>query len=530
MSQAHAAPTITPANLIAGRRIPLDQGPDAPASITSHNPAHPQRPIFHGSPALAAVDEAVAAAGAAFKVWSRLPIEQRADALRAYKALCESRFRLIADLLCDETGKALWEAEAEARLLPAKVDATLLTGAMSDGSGRARITDFDIPLAPGKLGRCSFRPHGVMAVLGPFNFPAHLPNGHIVPALLTGNTIVFKPSDKAPAVGQLLAELLDEALSSAGAPPGVVNLVHGAAPVAQRLANHDDLDGILFTGSWPVGRAILAANLDRPGRIIALEMGGNNPAVVLADADLRHAALECARAAFATTGQRCTCTRRIIVAESVAPRFLDLLSKITSNLLVGDPRGVTPTGEQPYFGPIIRAQARDAALTFQRSLEKAGAEVLVRCEPLDHPSRGHYLTPGLLRVPRFTLADNPSLDSGCDVEVFGPIARVSTCHDLDDALDQANATRFGLAASLFTKDRRASDRFLAEARAGCVNINVGTAGASGKLPFGGLGHSGNHRPAGAFALDYCAYPVASMIDSNADAPLSPGMRFDDRWL
>lgn len=529
MTNASAAPIITPANLIAGRRFPLGQGPGAPAVIASHNPAHPERTIFRAAPLLAAADDAVAAARAAFRPWSGAPIEQRAKALLAYKALCESRFRQIADLLSDETGKALWEAEAEAKLLPAKVETTLHGGAMSEGSGRARVTGFEIPLAAGKVGRCSFRPHGVMAILGPFNFPAHLPNGHIVPALLAGNTIVFKPSDKAPAVGQLLAELLDKALSSAGAPPGVVNLVHGSADVAQRLTSHGDLDGILFTGSWPVGRAILAANLDRPGRLIALEMGGNNPAVVLPDADLRHAALECARAAFATTGQRCTCTRRIIVAESIAPRFLDLLSKIIANLLVGDPRGVAPTGAQPYFGPIIRAEARDAALAFQRSLESVGAEVLVRAEPLDHPSDGHYLTPGLLRVPRFTLADNPAHDSGCDVEVFGPIARVSTCRDIDDAIDQANATHFGLAASLFTRDQRAADRFLAEARAGCVNINVGTAGASGKLPFGGLGRSGNHRPAGAFALDYCAYPVASMIDSNTDAPLSPGMRFDNRW-
>lgn len=510
-----------PANLIAGVWTPIPG-----SAVRSHNPARPEQTVWSGSPTPAAVDDAVAAARRAAPAWARTPIEKRVEALLAFKKLCEANFRALSDLLCDETGKAMWEAEAEAKLLPVKVDTTLMEGAMSAGSGRARVTGYEIPLGATRVGRCAFRPHGVMAVLGPFNFPIHLPNGHIVPALLTGNTVVFKPSDKTPAVGQLLARLYHEALASVGAPPGVFNLVHGAADVASRLASHTGVDGILFTGSWPVGRRILEANLDHPGRIVALELGGNNPAVVMPDADLKLAVLECARAAFATTGQRCTCTRRIIVHEAIAERFTATLVRVAQSLVVADPRQ-TP---QPFMGPIIRAEAVAAALKAQQqwgSGGTSGGKILLEAKALDTPARGHYITPGIIRVPAFTRDE-----AGCggDTELFGPVVRVTTVRDLDSAIEQANATRYGLAASIFTTDRAAQERFLAEARAGCVNVNTGTAGASGKLPFGGIGLSGNHRPAGAYALDYTAYPVASMIEQSNDVAMSPGMTFEDGWL
>lgn len=518
-----------PADLIAGRWVAIPSRGSKGPTIRSHNPAHPDQTVWEGTPRIGHVAEAIESARSAQRDWARTPIERRVECLSALKDLFDARTGEIAEVICAETGKAMWEAEAEVKLLAAKVDTTLLEGPMDAGSGRARVNSYDIPLGATRKGVCSFRPHGVMGVIGPFNFPAHLPNGHIVPALLMGNTVVFKPSDKAPAVGQFLAALYHEALTSAGAPEGVINLVQGGAETARAVVAHDGLDGILFTGSWPVGRAILEANIDRPGRIIALEMGGNNPTVVLPEADLRLAAIEAVRAAFATTGQRCTCTRRLIVHESIAERFVTAIAKITSTLVIGDPRGVA--GAQPFMGPIIRSEARDAVLKFQGDLLSAGARPVVQSTPMEHPSGGHYITPGILRVDRFSLSESPSRDAGCDVEVFGPMLRVSTCADLDDALDQANATRFGLAASLFSRDQRSITAFLAEARAGCVNINTGTAGASGKLPFGGLGHSGNHRPAGAFALDYCAYPVASMIESGDELPpLSPGMRIDESWL
>jgi succinylglutamic semialdehyde dehydrogenase len=346
-----------------------------------------------------------------------------------------------------------------------------------------------------------------------------------------GNTIVFKPSDKTPACGEALAELFHDALTQAGAPQGTFNLVQGATPSAAKLSAHEDLDGILFTGSWPVGRRILEANLDHPGRIVALELGGNNPAVVMPDADLRQAAIEIVRCAFNTTGQRCTCTRRAIIHEAVADKLIPAIIKAASALVVGDPRSDTPV----FMGPLVSADARTAAFAFEKRLADAGGEVLLESTgvPSLESTGGHYVTPSIVRVPRFTAAAGDAssgFDAGCDEELFGPLLRITTVKSLDEAIKQANATRYGLAASIFTKDTAAADRFRREARAGCVNVNCGTAGASSKLPFGGLGLSGNHRPAGSFALDYCAYPTAGMTELADAAAIPAGMTFDDAWL
>jgi len=364
-----------------------------------------------------------------------------------------------------------------------------------------------------------------MAVIGPFNFPAHLPNGHIVPALLAGGTVVFKPSDKTPAVGQLLAETYREALAEAGAPAGVFNLVQGHAASARALTTHPGVDGVLFTGSWPVGREILAANLDTPGRLVALELGGNNPAVVMDDADLAQAVVECVRCSFVTTGQRCTCTRRIILHRAIADRFIDAFLKAASRLTVGDPFDET----QPFMGPVIREEPQQAALRFVENAAALGAEVLLapHAQQVLGCEGGHFITPGVLRVDAFSPTDE---GPGCDLEVFGPLVRLTVVDSFEDAVEQANATRFGLAASVFTQDPARIESFLAGVKAGCLNVNAGTAGASSKLPFGGLGLSGNHRPAGAFALDYCAYPVASMVETG-DAKIVPtGMEWDDGWI
>ncbi|HZW09109.1 MAG TPA: aldehyde dehydrogenase family protein [Phycisphaerales bacterium] len=505
-----------PADLIGGRWTALPGD-----AITSINPARPREVLWRGTPRPEHVDQAVAAAREAHVEWARWAREKRFAALRHYAELCRARQAEIASLIADETGKVLWDAAGEAAALPAKVDITLDE---SEHGAVRRVTGFDIPLAATRIGRTWFRPHGVMAVIAPYNFPAHLANGHIVPALAMGNTVVLKPSDKTPAVGQLLAELLEEALGHAGAPTGTVNLVQGGADVATRLTTHTDIDGILFTGSWPVGRKILEANLDYPGRIIALEMGGNNAAVVMPDCDLRQAVIECARSAFVTTGQRCTCTRRIIVHRAIADRFIAALCKVASNLIIGDPKAEHPV----FMGPIISDAARQGVLDAQGAFARAGGEALVESTAVDMTGGGFYISPGVMRVERFTAAAEEG--AGCDREVFGPLVRVSVTDSLDDAIAQANASCFGLAASIFTRDRSAAERFCDEARAGCVNVNAGTAGASSKLPFGGLGRSGNHRPAGSFSLDYCAYPVAGMIEAGEEAAVPRGMRVQEEWL
>ncbi len=517
MGEHHPSLRRPPSNLVGGKWEPIPGD-----RVVSRNPAHPQSVVWSGAPVASHLDAAVESARKALPGWASWPRERRFSVLRRFQQVCKSREKDIAELICDETGKVMWDAAGEAGLLAAKVDITLDESAL--GAMR-RVKPFEVSLGGTRSGKAWFKPHGAMGVLGPYNFPMHLPNGHIVPALALGNTVVLKPSDKAPACGQMLAELFQEALDAEGAPPGVVNLVQGGADIAAALSKHDGFDGILFTGSWPVGRRIMEANLDRPSRILALEMGGNNAAVVMDDADLKQALIECVRCAFITTGQRCTCTRRVIVHEAVAPKFIAAFCKAASNLIVGDPRASHPV----FMGPIIGEAARDAVIAGAGSFARGGAEVLMPPTRIDTPDKGFYVSPGVVRVDRFTTSSDER-DAGCDVEIFGPIARVSVVRSLDEAIEQANATRYGLAASIFTRNAATADRFMHDCRAGCININTGTAGASSKLPFGGLGLSGNHRPAGSFSVDYCAYPVAGMVETGDAATVAAGMRVEGDWL
>ncbi len=490
-----------PSNYINGRfvEIPGD-------ALRSHDPAAPDRVIWRGAPDPGHAEAAVDAAKHAFESWAALSIEDRAAHLRRYQQVVRDSAQRLAGLITDEMGKTLAESRDEVTAVAAKVDITL------DPVSLGRVSPYEVKVSGSRCGRCRFKPHGVMAVIGPFNFPAHLPNGHFVPALLLGNTVVLKPSERTPAVGQLLAELMHEA----ALPPGVFNVIQGGPAVAQRLVGSETVAGILFTGSWPVGRRILEANLDRPGRILALEMGGNNASVVMADCDLRQAVIECARSAFATTGQRCTCTRRIIVEHGAASRFIPAFCKATSNLLIGPGRSATPV----FMGPVASRAAADAVLAFQQELGRAGGNVLVESALMDRP--GHFVSPSVVEVGGFP--------SETDREIFGPLVQIAIASGLDQAIELADATNYGLAASIFTADQDAADTFFRRVHAGCINQNTGTAGASSKLPFGGLRHSGNHRPAGAFSVDYCAYPVANMVERGSETPAPAGMRWDDRWL
>jgi succinylglutamic semialdehyde dehydrogenase len=466
--------------------------------IVTRDPAAPASVVWAGSPVAQHAEDAVASARRALSPWIALGLDGRRAHLERWREVCVRHAARLSAAISREVGKVRWEADLEAKIVAEKVTITLEERVL------ARISGFEVAAGPGKTGICSFRPHGVMAVLGPFNFPAHLPNGHFVPALLAGNTVVLKPSEKAAAVGQLLAELAHEA----GFPAGVFNVVQGGGAIASRLATHHEVDGVLFTGSFPVGRRILEANLDTPGRIVALEMGGSNPAVVMGSADLRRAAIECVRAAFATTGQRCTCTRRVIVDEEIADRFIPMFLRLASTLVVAS----ADDGVPAFMGPLVTAEARDAVLRAQAALSRRG-RLLLEATPLDRA--GHFLAPGAVEVERFERA-------GDEEEIFGPFVQISRARGLDDAVAQSNATNFGLAASLFTSDEDEWRAYFAGVRAGCINWNTGTAGASSKLPFGGLGRSGNHRPAGAFAVDACAYPVASMVDT-AEPAIPQGM-------
>jgi len=426
------------------------------------------------------VAEAVEAARRAFPAWADRPREERIAILRRYKETLVERTAAFAEALSRETGKALWETKAELGSMAGKVDLSIR--AYDERTG---ITENAMPFGRAVL---RHRAHGVMAVLGPFNFPGHLPNGHIVPALLAGDTVVFKPSEETPLAGQLMVE----ALEAAGVPAGVVNLVQGGRETGQALINQE-IDGLLFTGSAAAGTFFRRHFADRPDVILALELGGNNPLVVWDADDAEAVAALVVQSAFITTGQRCSCARRLIVPDDAFGRkVIEATAALADRLSIGPWNG---EGEA-FMGPLISARAANAARAIADTMGGERIRALGAVEGLSEA----FVTPGLVDV---TGIDTP------DEELFAPWLQVRRVASYDDALKAANATRYGLSAGLISNESRRWDQFLNRIRAGVVNWNRPTTGAAGSMPFGGLGASGNHRPSAYYAADYCAYPVAS---------------------
>jgi succinylglutamic semialdehyde dehydrogenase len=445
------------------------------------------------------VDAAVSAARRAWAPWAARGLTERIEVLRAFSNLVRRDGEMLAELIAREAGKPLWEARNEIDAVVAKVDISVQ--AYAERTGKKKLD-----AGVGASAAVRHKPHGVMAVIGPFNFPAHLPNGHIVPALIAGNAVVFKPSEKTPAVGEALVA----AFHRAGVPEDVIQCVIGGPEEGKALVAHPGIDGVLFTGSAEVGVAInrkLAAN---PGKIVALEMGGNNPVVVTDTPKLADAAALIVQSAFATAGQRCTAARRLIVVDSVYEALMAELVPLARRLMVGDPLGEP----QPFMGPVIDNETADRISESFVALITAGAR------PLLHMRRSvpdlPYLSPGIIDVT--DVADRP------DIELFGPLLQVIRVPDLDSAIAEANNTRFGLAASLIGGSPEDYGRFWANIRAGIINWNAPTNGASSKAPFGGIGLSGNHRPAAFYAADYCAYPVASNEKDQPRATIMVGLR------
>lgn len=469
-----------PGNFIAGRWL-AGNGP----MLESHDSGSGDL-VFRGHSAnQQQVDAAVDAARAALEEWQEMPLEARVAILNRFADGLRRERESFALNISRETGKPLWESRTEIDAMAGKVS-------ISVEALHERRHPIERQQA-GALTATRYKPMGVLAVFGPFNMPGHLPNGHIIPALLAGNTVVFKPSELTPLVGVRLME----ALTGAGLPPGVVNLVQGAREVGAALAASPAIDGVLFTGSVAGGLAISRALVDQPRKILALEMGGNNPLVVWDAADLRAAALLTIQSAFITSGQRCSCARRLIVRRGAAgDAFVDRLIGMMRNLRVGHFSG----NPEPFMGPVIRDAAADRLLAAQRAMIARGGEPLVEMKVVGE--RQAMLCPGLIDM---TLA-RPREDE----EHFGPLLQLIRVDDFDEAVAEANATQFGLAAGLFSDDADLWRRFYRATRAGVVYWNRQTTGGSSTLPFGGTGQSGNHRPSGYWAADYCSYPVASI--------------------
>jgi succinylglutamic semialdehyde dehydrogenase len=438
-------------------------------------------------------NEAIHAAKEAFRQWRRYTVAERTVYLKRYEALLRLHQEKIAGLISEETGKPHWEAITEVNSAIGKIQISI--EAYEKRTGVVKITQ--APIAT----EFQHKPHGVLIVLGPYNFPLHLPNGHIVPALLAGNTLVFKPSEYTPRLGLMLADLIDQA----GFPRGVFNLVLGGRGIGEALLDHPDIQGVLFTGSYLTGKSIHEKFAGKVDKIIALEMGGNNPLVVWEanniDAVCRHIILS----AYISAGQRCSCARRLIISkDKTGDNLLRHLTQLLTQLHIGAPI----EHSEVFMGPVISESAALNLLSIQEKLRKQGGTILNEMTQLKENT-------GLLSAG---LIDVTSIENLPDEEYFGPFLQVIRVDTFSEAIEIANQTKYGLSAGLFSDNLNLFREFYDTINAGVINFNRPLTGASSQAPFGGVGLSGNHRPSAFYAADYCAYPVASLCCETIENP------------
>lgn len=489
---------MTPSLYLNGQWL-TGEGPQ----LDSHNPAT-GAVIWSGNCASPSqVDAAVKAARAASTQFASQSFESRCEQVRRFAALLDECREDLATTIAEETGKPLWETRTETAAMIGKVEISIKAAIERTGE---RSTDM-----PGAKAVLRHKPHGVVAVFGPYNFPGHLPNGHIVPALLAGNTVVFKPSELTPQTAAFTVSIWEKS----GLPAGVLNLVQGEKETGIALASHADIDGLFFTGSSRTGHLLHEQFAGHPGKILALEMGGNNPLIIDQISNIPAAVHETIQSAYITSGQRCTCARRLFVPKNATgDQFLQALTSAVAHIQVGGPFD----DPAPFMGSLISEAAADALLAAQQNLLDAGATALVTLQKLK-PGTG-LLSPGLIDVT--AIANLP------DEEYFGPLLQVIRYDHFDQALEQANATRYGLSAGLFSDSPERFEYFYQQIRAGIVNWNKQLTGASSAAPFGGIGASGNHRASAYYAADYCAYPVAGIEAKHLTLPdnLAPGLTLE----
>lgn len=452
------------------------------------------------------VARAAQAAHDSFEAWALASLDERIAVATRFRDLLKENAEELAATIAEEVGKPLWEARTEVATMANKIDISVLSYGARTGETASKVADGNAVLR--------HRPHGVFAVYGPYNFPGHLPNGHIVPALIAGNTVVFKPSEYAPRTAVKTVELW----ARAGLPAGVLNLVNGGRETGIALGQEALIDGVLFTGSSQTGAALHKQFGGQPGKMLALEMGGNNPLVVwdLSDnlLDIDAAVHHTVMSAFISAGQRCTCARRLVIQDNEAGQaFLARLVDVAAQLQVGPSNAES----QPFMGPVVSSAVAARLVQAQADMATKGGKILLQMRQLD--TNAGFVTAGIV--------DTTDAQGIPDEEWFGPLLQVIRVASFDDALRVANATEFGLASALLSPSEELWKRFAVRARAGIVNWNRPTTGAASSAPFGGVGKSGNHRPSAYYAADYCAYPVASIETPELEMPakLSPGLAF-----
>ncbi len=466
------------------------------AAFSAENPANGDTVWQGNSASNDDVNAAIIVARNAFPAWAQRDLNERIEILERFACLLGEHKEELARTISIDAGKPHWEALTEVGAMAGKVAISIKAYHERTGTRHG-----DAP--GGGQAILRHKPHGVVAVFGPYNFPGHLPNGHIVPALLAGNCVVFKPSELTPLVAEATVKLWERA----GLPNGVLNLVQGERDTGAALAEHPGIDGLFFTGSVPTGSHLHRAFAGQLGKILALELGGNNPLVIWDAADLDAVAHHTVMSAFITAGQRCTCARRLIVPMGAkGDAMIAAIDAYAGKLIVSAP----DHDPEPFMGPVISNRAADGLIAAQAKLVASGAKII---REMTRPDAARpFLTPGLIDVT--------NVKNRADEELFGPILQIIRVDRFDDAIFEANNTRFGLAAGLLSDDAKLWQRFIHESRAGIVNWNKPLTGASSAAPFGGIGDSGNHRPSAYYAADYCAWPVATLQTDKLIAPES----------
>ena len=437
--------------------------PGTGSATQSTDPAHPDRAVAkYREAGDEQLERAMRAATQAQREWDRLGLVARGRILRRAGELLAASTDRVAALMTAEEGKTLPESRAE-------VEASVETFFYHGLAARQPDGETYPSTHPDEVVRTVRRPVGVVAVITPWNFPVQIPAWKIAPALLWGNTVVWKPASDTPALAVALAEVLQEA----GLPDGVLNLLLGPGSLGARLVAHPTTAAITFTGSVGVGHQIRDEAVPH-GKRLQMELGGHNAAIVMPDADLADAASAIVAAATGSTGQKCTATRRIIAVGAAYEPLRSALQERVQALVVG-PGDEASAG----IGPLVSARAKQDV---EQALELAAKEgaVVLACAPAPE-GEGHFVGPVLLEGdPTMTV---------CREEVFGPVVTLLRAGHLDEAIDIANATEYGLTASVFTRDERVVRRCLADVEAGLVKVNAPSTGSELHAPFGGLKNS-----------------------------------------
>lgn len=447
------------------------------------------------------IDKAIEQAKSALHEWSFLSIEEREQFLLSYQRQLQEKKERLAEIISKETGKPLWESKTEINAMIGKITISIEAQKLRCPTINKAIRHV--------TSITRHKPLGVIAILGPFNFPGHLPNGHIIPALLAGNTVVFKPSEYTPWVGHELIKLWEEC----GLPKGVVNIVQGEKETGKALSLHPSVAAVLFTGSRVTGRTIAKQLAHYPEKLLALEMGGNNPLIIGNINNLEAAAYLTIQSAFLTSGQRCTAARRVIVPKnSTGDAYLQTVKNMLDHIFIG---AYTDLPE-PFMGPVITEKIAKQLLKTWNELKKLGGVPLKEMKRLD--KYAPLLSPGIIDVT--------AILSRKDEEYFGPLLQLIRTDNLEHSIKEANNTSFGLSAAIFSEDKKEYELFYKQSQAGIINWNTPTTGASSSAPFGGVGQSGNWRPSAFYAADYCNYPVASMETAILALPdvITPGVK------